>query len=825
MPYKIEKNGDGQFCVMKETDGSVVKCHPTESEAQDHMAALYANEADAAKGTPESKSVDLEAWTQRVRDAFYALFPSGAYAPSDVWVERIFDDAVIVCATTMKWRVPYTMQDDAVTFAPVQEWAQVEMTYVPVGAAVTDNPALEVKALPDGRIRAYALVWGDENNTDLSEKKDYFTPRTDFWDTQLPMPRPLTYHHGWNEETKGIPVVGKIDEFGDDDIGRWYIAELDKAHRYEKAVRALIQQRALRSSVDSIPQYARREAKANGAHEIQVYPLFGVTLTPMPAEPRLVDRPAQEMKMLYQQIGVELTLPEANPEANRVGNHSDRGNAANDANTLHSAGTSPAMEAKSMTEAELIALLEKREQEKEAKAKAEVEAKAAMDAEIKKQVDEQLAAAAKARGIPLFSAEAKSRVSVASKYDDMKLADLAFLAVVRGEAKAIGKSDGIDEQLARALASKSVKAVEQGKLEAKALEDLFPNLPVEAKANEVMQSTLASYGDEWVPTNYSSQLWESLRATARLLEEGFIPQQEIPKGYESDTIPLEGSTDFTFYNVSQAATEDSTMKTVPATVTSSRMGTDQRVITIGKLGARGYISGELDEDSIIDAIPEARRKLEAQMPGELDFVLFNADDTAATDNINGNGTPVAGSDYTVFKGIIRNGLKGNSAANAYDFGAAVTSTKVRALYQLLGADGFFVADNPQACRVFTDYLSWWSVMGLSDLLTVANAGEQNATIVKGADPNAGIPIHGVLWKPSVGVKKAQATGVRHGTEGSNTKGRAVLVRGDQWRIRWKRRAKYETTRVAAADLTELVVTLRLGIGYRDTEASAVGFNI
>lgn len=816
---RIIQDADGKFCIAAEGSDTPIN----DTRYDDKRSAQIALDALTTKqnASDESKSVDLdlEAALQQIREAFYALYP--AHYESDafqMWIQTILDDALIIKAGAQQFRVPYTKLADGVTFASRVDWQPGAMVqeFVPADMAAD---ALEVKAMPDGRIRAYALVWGDETNTDLSDKKDFFTPRTDFWDKQLPMPRPLTYHHGWNAETKATPVIGKIDEFGDDDVGRWYIAELDKAHRYEKAVRALIEKRALRSSVDSIPQYARREAKGNGAHEIVCYPLFGVTLTPMPAEPRLVDRPAQEMKTLYHQIGVELTLPEASAETQPRADAASKDDASNKKSR-------PALgqEAKSMNEQELIALLEKREAEKEAKAKAEAEAKAAMDAEIKKQVDAQLAAVAKQRGLALFP-ETKTSVSVHSKYDDMTLADLAFLAVVRGEAKAIFRSQGVDEQLARALALKSVKAVEQNKLEAKALEDLFPGLPIEAKANEVMQSTLASFGDEWVPTNYSSQLWEQLRATARLLEAGFIPQQEIPKGYESDTIPLEGSTDFTFYNVSQAASEDSTMKTVPSTVTSSKMGTDKRVITVGKLGARGYISGELDEDSIIDAIPEARRKLEAQLPGELDYVLFNADDTAATDNINGNGTPVAGSDYTVFQGIIRNGLKNNSAANAYDMGAAVTSTKIRALYQLLGADGFFVADNPQACRVFTDYLSWWSVMGLSDLLTVANAGEQNATIVRGADPNVGIPIHGVLWKPSVGVKKAQATGVRHGTEGSNTKGRAVLVRGDQWRIRWKRRAKYETTRVAAADLTELVVTLRLGIGYRDTEASAVGFNI
>lgn len=789
------------------------------AEAEAHLAALTDKASSASEeAESEAKSVDLEAELAKIREAFYALYPNHFDGPGEMWIYSVLDDALILKTNGQKYRVPYTKTDAGITFAPRVDWQPGEMVqeFVPSDMAAD---ALEVKALPDGRIRAYALVWGDESNTDLSSQKDYFTPRTDFWDKQLPMPRPLTYHHGWNAETKAAPVIGKIDEFGDDDVGRWYIAELDKAHRYAKAVRALIDQRALRSSVDSIPQYARREAKANGAHEIQVYPLFGVTLTPMPAEPRLVDRPAQEMKSLYHQIGVELTLPEAAPEAQ------PRGAAESKDDATHSNMPKQIrQEAKSMNEQELIALLEKREAEKEAKVKAAAEAKAAQDAIVAERVQEEMNKLAKARGIPLFATEQKSSVSVASKYDAMKLPDLAFLAMIRGEAKAIGRSAGVDGELARALALKSVQAVEQGKLEAKALEDLFPALPFEAKANEVMQSTLTAYGDEWVPTNYSTQLWLTVRAQARLLRDGFIPEQEIPKGYESDTIPLEG-TDFTFYNVGQAASEDSTMKTVPATITSSKEGSNKRVVTVGKLGARGYISGELDEDSIIDMIPEARRKLEAQLPPELDFVLFNGDDTAATDNINGAGTPTTGADYTVFQGIIRNALKNASGANASDASAAISSGKIRTLYGLLGTDGYMVWDNPELCRVFCDYQTWGKLEGLSDLLTVANAGERFATIAVGADPNKGIPVHGVNWLPSAGVRKAQATGIRHGTESNNTLGRAVLVRGDQWKIRWKRRAKFETTRVAYADLTEIVVTVRLGIGYYDTEASAILYNI
>ena len=48
MPWKIMKQNN-QFCIVKEGSGEVVKCHPTEKEAQAHMDALYANVEDAAR--------------------------------------------------------------------------------------------------------------------------------------------------------------------------------------------------------------------------------------------------------------------------------------------------------------------------------------------------------------------------------------------------------------------------------------------------------------------------------------------------------------------------------------------------------------------------------------------------------------------------------------------------------------------------------------------------------------------------------------------------------------------------------------------------------
>lgn len=48
MPYKISEQ-DGKFCVVKKSDGKVVKCHDTRKEANSHIAALYVNEPSAAK--------------------------------------------------------------------------------------------------------------------------------------------------------------------------------------------------------------------------------------------------------------------------------------------------------------------------------------------------------------------------------------------------------------------------------------------------------------------------------------------------------------------------------------------------------------------------------------------------------------------------------------------------------------------------------------------------------------------------------------------------------------------------------------------------------
>ena len=55
MPWKIEER-EGSFCVVKESDGSTEKCHPSNGEAEAHLKALYASE--------ERKEYETRMWQE-----------------------------------------------------------------------------------------------------------------------------------------------------------------------------------------------------------------------------------------------------------------------------------------------------------------------------------------------------------------------------------------------------------------------------------------------------------------------------------------------------------------------------------------------------------------------------------------------------------------------------------------------------------------------------------------------------------------------------------------------------------------------------------------
>lgn len=167
----------------------------------------------------------------------------------------------------------------------VTEPEPLKLSYVKsLGITVPD---MAVKYVGRDEIKGYNFLWGNPNLTDI--EVEYFTKDSNFWDESLgKSSRPLTWDHAQDDDFKAHPVIGTITDFGDDEVGRWYVAKLDRSHKYRKAIDALIEAGKLGTSSDSAPQYVQR-VKTGKSTWLKEWPWFASALTDTPAEPRMID--------------------------------------------------------------------------------------------------------------------------------------------------------------------------------------------------------------------------------------------------------------------------------------------------------------------------------------------------------------------------------------------------------------------------------------------------------------------------------------------------------------------------------------------------------
>lgn len=175
-----------------------------------------------------------------------------------------------------------------------------------------DSMDLAVKFVARDQIRHPVFLWGSEKLTDI--ETEFFTRETDFWDSVLGKSvRPLTWDHAQDASFDASPVIGKTVEWEDDDIGRWAISQLEKGHKYRKAIDALIEKKALGSasiaspvlgaSSDSAPQYVKR-VPVGKAIWLARWPWFATALTPSPCEPRMID--SDKGVTFFKSLGIQL---------------------------------------------------------------------------------------------------------------------------------------------------------------------------------------------------------------------------------------------------------------------------------------------------------------------------------------------------------------------------------------------------------------------------------------------------------------------------------------------------------------------------------------
>lgn len=150
-------------------------------------------------------------------------------------------------------------------------------------------PGGEVKALGDGKVGGYLVIFGSPEKTDLSG--EYFTPDTDFGLDTNTKSR-IYYDHG-HDPTLKRQDVGIVD-LKMDTKGVWAEGVLKAREDYSRAVKeivgkdlpALIAGKKLGWSSGTAPHLIGRK-KVGNAVEITAWPLgLDASLTATPCEPR-----------------------------------------------------------------------------------------------------------------------------------------------------------------------------------------------------------------------------------------------------------------------------------------------------------------------------------------------------------------------------------------------------------------------------------------------------------------------------------------------------------------------------------------------------------
>ena len=696
----------------------------------------------------------------------------------------------------------------------------------------------QIKAVGDWEIEILAVPFGSPNDRDSDG--EFFTKNTRLHLDKFPTP-PLVYFHGYDDPSKQSfePVyVGGTTTHEMRDDGVWFRGVLNRANAMAAKVWEAVKTGVAYASSGSIAHLVRKTR----AGEILEWPLAEISVFDTdngknPANKRAVVLLA--MKSVYAQAGIDLPddiePTQAEPEAETEGATARGVDAAKSAEAATTTKTSSnggfKMEPTTVQEMINTALKAQRDEAAAEQAKADA-VKAQVDAALTAQKAQHEAevqaikdAAAVERRLPGGEAPYQTKFANVSRFDNLDAADLAVMAGVLGAAKSASRGVGPSSDLLKALAIQLAESKDDdAQYVASKRAMKMSGMPM--KANEINQSTLANYGDEWVGITYSSQLWDKIRLATSIV--GKIPTVVVPQGSESIYIPLQGTSP-NFFKVAQAANLDADPGRPAETVPSSQLGTARQLLTVAKLGAQYNYSGELEEDSLIPWASELRRDLTAEAAEVMEHVVIDGDTTlTATTNINDiGGTPAGTEAFTLFNGFRKLALVTNTA-NSRSAGTLAVADFLETV-KLMGLAGRNAADKSKV-EFILDMWTHWAALELAEIKTrdvfVAPTLENGMLAnLYGYNVNVSANMHRANQDATYGLKANTSGKVDLDTAANNTTGSILAVRYDQWRLGYKRKMTFEIERDARSDSTAIIVMMRVGMINRDNEASAISYGV
>ena len=263
MPYEMRRD-DSRFCVYKvPEDGPAerMKCYDRQEAAAAYLTALRIAEGDEDAANK-------------------AQYPDGTDIPGELTDNYRPGDEEKNCRTC-----EYGLDQEDNTILYCGRWqADVRPEWVcdawePHGHAseevMDEMHSLKIiEETPDSAtIGGLAVVYGGQ---DL--EGDTFTASTDFMDDHASDHMPVLYDHALGDIKSTLGVVTKIEER---DAGLWMEAQIDRAKAYAKEVLELVKSGRLGYSTGSVAHLVQR---LEG--QIKRWPIYELSLTPTPAEPR-----------------------------------------------------------------------------------------------------------------------------------------------------------------------------------------------------------------------------------------------------------------------------------------------------------------------------------------------------------------------------------------------------------------------------------------------------------------------------------------------------------------------------------------------------------
>lgn len=320
------------------------------------------------------------------------------------------------------------------------------------------------------------------------------------------------------------------------------------------------------------------------------------------------------------------------------------------------------------------------------------------------------------------------------------------------------------------------------------------------EALKAMTSTGTGTGDELVPTNMATSLWEDFFLASRVA--GLIEQ--IPMPSNPFDWPL-GLGDTTWRKGAENTA-----------TTATDLATAKITLTVTELLTELVWSYTLDEDAIIALMPAARRRLSQSGAELIDAFILNADSTnAATGNINLDDANPDDDSYYLSDGqdgIRHLWLVDNTSQTVNAGGDALADADV---VDLLLAMGKYAAD-PMGVVMVTDVSTYLGgMLDLDEVVTVDKFGSDAVVKTGQLAAYRGVPI--VL---SASAPLTEADGKVSTTSGNNTLGQISAFKTNMWVVGFKRQLLIEVDRDIRRRQYIMVVSLREAVGCHGTRSSA-----